>query len=78
MLELLNNLFDTGMFDKMVRAGIISSKYATYRSIYFYVDAQQKARGIGKEKAVTEAAVVFRVGRTTIYKALDLMQTPVN
>lgn len=77
MLQLLNSLFESGLHDQLLKAGIISPKYSTYRDMYFFVDAHMKTRGLGKEEAVTAAEVQFNVGRTTIYKALRLI-SPIN
>lgn len=76
MLQILNTLFETGVFDQLYKAGLISSKLSIYRDIYLYVDAQMKTRGIGKEQAVIEASVTFNCSRPTIYRALSSLKMP--
>lgn len=76
MLQLLNTLFETGVYDQLYKAGLVSAKLSSYRDIYLYVDAQIKTRGIGKEAAVVEASVIFKVGRATVYRALSSLNMP--
>lgn len=76
MLQILNTLFETGVFDQLYKAGLISSKLSTYRDIYLYVDAQMKTRGLCKEQAVVAASVQFDVDRRTIYRALAALKMP--
>ena len=73
MLQLLNTLFDSGVYDQLFKAGLISAKVSYYRDIYMFVDAQMKARGITKEQAVIEAELKFQCGRATVYRALSSM-----
>lgn len=77
MIQLLNSLFENGLYDELYKCGFISPKLSEYRDIYLYVDAQMKTRGIGKEAAATNAQVQFNCGRTKVYKALALL-TPNN
>lgn len=72
MLQLLNDLLESGKYDEMYRIGMISPKWVTYRDIYLYVDAIMKAGNVNKESAVTKAQVTYNVGRTTVYKAISL------
>lgn len=76
MLQLLNTLFETGVYDQLYKAGLVSAKLSSYRDIYLYVDAQIKTRGIGKEQAALEAEVIFKISRRTVYRALSAISMP--
>jgi len=71
MQELLNSLFDTGLYAKLLKVGLVSPKISTYRDYYLYVDAQITARGISKTKAFKEAAGFYNVDESTIRRAYN-------
>lgn len=73
MIQLLNKLFETGLYNELYKAGIVSAKYSEYREIYLYVDSRMKVLNATKEQAATAAQVQFNCGRTKIYKALSLL-----
>lgn len=77
MIQLLNTLFENGLYEQLYKSGLISAKLSEYRDIYLYVDAQIKTRGITQENAAIAAQVQFGCGRTKIYKAIYLL-TPKN
>lgn len=71
MQELLNELFKTGLYVKLLKVGLVSPKIATYRDYFLYVDAQIRTRGIAKTKAFKEAAGFYNVDEKTIRTAYN-------
>ena len=57
---------------KLCRLGMVTPNLALYRDIYLYVDARKQC-GIKNTQAVTDAEEVFKVKKTTIYKAIKIM-----
>lgn len=76
MLQLLNSLFESGVYDQLYKAGLISSKVSFYRDIYLYVDAQMRINGRRKTQAVIAASVKFDCTTVTVYSALKALQMP--
>ena len=70
-IKTANDLFDTGIFTAMYKAGLITTKVFVYREIYLWVQAQVQTRGISLNKAVLEAEVKFHKAERTIWRALD-------
>ncbi|MDN3582769.1 hypothetical protein [Mucilaginibacter flavus] len=70
-ITLANNLFDSGAFSAMYKAGFITNKIFTYREIYLWIHAQVQIRGITKNQAVLEAEIKFKKDERTIWRALN-------
>lgn len=70
MITELNQLFESGLFAKLHKAGLMPSKISTYRDYYLYVDAQMRAKHINKTAAVKECAVFYQIDERAVWRAI--------
>ncbi|GAB2983998.1 hypothetical protein GCM10027049_21900 [Mucilaginibacter puniceus] len=70
-INIVNALFDEGIFSELYKAGFINTKLFIYREIYLWVQAQMQTRGLNKRQAVLEAEVKFEKDQRTIWRALN-------
>ena len=70
MIEQLNALFESGLYAKMLKAGLMPVKISTYRDYYLYVDAQVKTRKVSKTQAVKETAAFYNTEERSVWRAL--------
>lgn len=73
MIEQLNQIFESGLYLQLHKAGLMPSKISNYRDYYLYVDAQIKTRGLSKRKAILEASVIYGIDERIIWRALKAL-----
>lgn len=78
MHELLKELLISGLYSKLYKAGVVSSKFATYFDMALFVDAQIQTRGITKTQAVIEASIRYEVSEPTVWRAMSQINKPLS
>lgn len=70
--DILNRLDATGDLDHLVKQGLMPVKIGTHLDIYRLVDMRIRT-GTPKTKAVVEAAVMFRMCESSIFRVIRSM-----
>lgn len=73
MIEILNKLYDDGSFKKLIGAGLLSQRAATYRAVYLHY-CKMIEDGDSVVDAVKKTCEKLKVGQTTVYKSIKIMK----
>jgi hypothetical protein len=73
IIDLVDNLFESGHLQELVRLGVVSPKILEYRKIWHSYNSRISA-GRKKMQAIDDTCFTFDVSQRHVYNVLALMR----